>query len=370
MRSASDFRRPAGHYLLSHSVGLMPAAAEAALSRSFLDPWKAGDSAVWDAWLQTIDGWREALGRVLGADAADLCPQANISSALTKLLFSLPERAGRRKIVATEDDFPTIGFVLEQAQRAGYEILLLPGGARLADPDAWSPAFASNVRLVHATHVFSNSSLVAPIAEIIRRARDAGVLSVIDIAQSAGCVPIALGRLRPDFAIGTSIKYLCGGPGTAFLYADAEMAATCAPVDVGWFSHAAPFEFDITRFRYAERALRFWGGTPSVAPYAIASAGLAAIEAAGVGAIHAHNQRLIRRLIANLGAEAFLSETRPGLHGSSAIIRAADLDKASAALAAAGIFHDRRLGGLRMSAHLYTDDADIDAVSTALESLR
>jgi selenocysteine lyase/cysteine desulfurase len=367
MRVADQFQRPGGRYFLSHSVGLLPKATERALGEGFLDPWARGDGAIWDGWLTAIDAWRAALGGLLGAAAADLCPQTNISSALTKLVFSLPARAGRRKIVASEDDFPTIGFVLEQARRGGYEVELLPGGARLVDPDAWAAAFRDDVQLVHATHVFSNSSLVSPIGEIIARARAAGVFSAIDIAQSAGCMPIDLAALRPDFALGTSVKYLCGGPGACFLYVDRETARLCAPTDVGWFSHENPFEFDIRRFRYAEGALRFWGGTPSVAPYALARAGLETLGAAGIANVRAHNQRLIRRLIDRLGPGAMLSETRAGLHGSSAILKAADAEKTSAALAASGLLHDRRMGGLRVSAHLYSTEEDIDALCDACE---
>lgn len=367
MHVADQFQRPSGRYFLSHSVGLMPKAAARALNEGFLEPWAQGDSGIWDGWLAAIDAWRTALGGLLGAAPDDLCPQTNISSALTKLVFSLPARAGRRKIVATEDDFPTIGFVLEQARRAGYEIELLPGGPRLADTDAWAPAFADDVQLVHATHVFSNSSLVSPISEIIARARAAGAFSAIDVAQSAGCMPIDLATLRPDFALGTSVKYLCGGPGACFLYVDPETAKRCAPSDVGWFSHENPFEFDIRRFRYAKGALRYWGGTPSVAPFALARAGLETLHAAGVSNVRAHNQRLIRRLIDRVGVKSLLSETRAGLHGSSAILKAAGAEKTSSVLTAEGLLHDRRMGGLRVSAHLYTSEADIDALCEAYE---
>ena len=367
MDAADLFVRPPRPYLLSHSVGLMPVAAQARLAAGFLDPWAEADGGEWTAWLNAIDDWRAALGRLIGAAAGDLCPQANISSGLTKIIHALPARPGRRRIVATEDDFPTIGFVLEQARRAGYEPLLIPGGERLADPDAWAPAFRDDVQLVLATHVFSNSSRIAPIAEIIARARAAGACSVIDLAQSAGCVPVDLARLRPDFALGTSVKFLCGGPGACFLYADPEAAARCAPLDVGWFSHEAPFEFDIRRFRFAAGAARFWGGTPSVAPYALALAGLDAVAAAGIDAICAHNRALIGALIDRLGPRRCLSETRAGLRGSSAIIGVADAATTSAALAAAGVRHDLRQGGVRVSAHLYNSQNDIEALCHVLE---
>lgn len=359
----SAFHMPVGRYFLSHSVGLQPKAAKAALEANFLAPWKNADARTWDHWLTAIERFRAALAPLLGAAPGDICPQTNISSALTKVIFSLPERARRKRIVLTEDDFPTVGFVAAQARRLGYEIFLLPGGSRLADIEAWTPAFHDDVQLVIATHVFSNTSVKSPVAEIARRAHERGVFCVLDLAQSAGAVPVDLGASRPDFAVGTSVKYLCGGPGACFLWTERETAARCSPIDVGWFSHEQPFEFDIRNFRYAEGAMRFWGGTPSVAPFAIAAAGFEPIGAFGVEAIFAHNQALLSRLVEGLPNGAFLSHVTEGQRGSSAVVRVRDVEAASAALAAAGVHHDTRKGGIRVSAHAYNSADDVAALA-------
>jgi selenocysteine lyase/cysteine desulfurase len=360
------FRMPEGGYFLSHSVGLQPLAAPAALEEGFLEPWRGADAATWDEWLAAIERFRRALSPLIGAAPLDICPQTNISSALTKIIFSLPERARRKKIVLTEDDFPTVGFVAAQARRLGYDLLLLPGGPRLADPDAWTPAFHDDVQLVLATHVFSNTAVKAPLADIARRAHERGVFSVFDLAQSAGAVPVDLSAWSPDFAVGTSVKYLCGGPGACFLWTRKETAARCSPLDVGWFSHEQPFEFDIRNFRYAEGAARFWGGTPSVAPFAVAAAGLKTLGGIGVEAIYEHNQELLTQLLGALPPAALLSHGKAGERGSSAVIAARDADAASAALTAAGLHHDRRKGGIRVSVHLYSSREDVEALIFAL----
>lgn len=359
------FHHPDGRYFLSHSVGLQPKAAAQRLDEGFSGPWRAAVDP-WSAWLAAIDRYRAGLAPLIGANAGDICPQTNISGALTKIIFSLPERARRRKIVLTEDDFPTVGFVAAQARRAGYELVFLPGGERLADIDAWTPAFHDDVQMVVATHVFSNSGVKAPVGEIAARARARGVFCVLDIAQSAGAVPVALSGWGADFAVGAAVKYLCGGPGACFLWTEKETAARCAPIDVGWFSHAAPFDFDIHDFRYADSAARYWGGTPSVAPYAIATAGFEILAEAGVDAIYAHSQQLLSRLAGALPAGAFLSCMRDGARGSAAIVRVRHVEAASAALAAARILHDMRQGGIRVSMHLYTSEDDVDALADAL----
>jgi selenocysteine lyase/cysteine desulfurase len=365
--TSAGFARPAHPYFLSHSVGLLPAAAEAGLTRDFFNPWAAGRSDLWPLWLERIEAWKRSLAPVIGAGAADICPQTNISSALTKILFALPERKGRTKIVLTDDDFPTAGFVAEQGRRIGFEPVFIKGGAHLADPDAWRAAFADDVRLVHVTHVFSNRGVRAPAAEIVRRAKSAGASVIVDVAQSAGAVLVDATGWGADFVVGTSIKYLCGGPGAAWLWVNPEGANDYAPADVGWFSHENPFEFDIRNFRYAAGANRFWGGTPSVAPYVIAKAGADAIGAAGVPAIEAHSQALLDRLLARLPAEAVLSHAKPGERGAAAIVRPRRLDDARAALKEQGIAHDERMGGFRFSVHLYTEEAEADRLAGVLE---
>lgn len=364
--SAAGFSKPSHPYFLSHSVGLLPLTAEAVLARDLFNPWAEGRADLWPLWLEAIEEWRRALAPVIGAAATDICPQTNISSALTKILFSLPEKKGRRKIILTEEDFPTAGFVFAQGRRIGLEPVMLKGGAGLADADGWSAAFADDVRLVHVTHVFSNRGVKAPVGEIVRRAKEAGATVIVDVAQSAGAVQVDAAGWGADFVVGTSIKYLCGGPGAAWLWANPDSARDHAPADVGWFSHEYPFEFDIRNFRYAEGAARFWGGTPSVAPYVIARAGAAAIGGAGSSAIEAQSQALLDRLLARLPAEAILSHARRGERGSAVIIRPRLFDEARAALKEERIAHDERMGGFRCSVHLYTEEGEIDRLAALL----
>ncbi|MEM8772131.1 MAG: aminotransferase class V-fold PLP-dependent enzyme [Pseudomonadota bacterium] len=361
------FHIPGKHYFLSHSVGAQPVGWKNAVDTGFAGPWRTDGFDVWDPWFQTIDRFRAGLGAIIGAHAKDICPQINVSAGISKILFSLPERARRTKIVLTEDDFPTVGFALAQARRMGYELVFLPGGERLADPDAWSPAFHEDVQMVVATTVYSNSSVLAPCAEIARRARERGVFSLFDAAQAAGTVPVQLNEWDGDFAVGTSLKYLCGGSGAAWLWANEDSANRCAPLDVGWFSHARPFEFDIHNFEYAEGATRYTGGTMSIAPLAGATAAHEIINARGVDTIYAYNQELLSHLIGKLPAEAFLSTTKEGGRGSAALIKVRDYDAAARDLKDAGVGHDTRKGAVRASIHFYNDEDDVDALATVLK---
>lgn len=361
------FHLPEGPYFLSHSVGLMPTGAAEGLNEAVLSPWQAQGQS-WDEWLAVIDRFKAALGRFLNADPAMICPQTNVSSALTKILFSLPAPGRRNVILLSEQDFPTIGFVALQAVRLGWQLRYLPREADLTDEAVWLNAMGEDVGIVLVTHAYSNSAMLAPVAAIARAARNRDIVSIVDVAQSAGTIAIDLAGWEADFVIGTSVKYLCGGPGAAFLWAAPAIIEKCTPLDVGWFSHESPFEFDLKDFRYAPDARRFWGGTPSVLPYAIAAHSIETLTEIGIEKIHRQNQTRLGQLIEGLDPTLLKSEMREGRRGSHLLYAPRDMDAAKKRLEEAGVLHDSRAGALRLSVHLYITDEDISAALAALSS--
>ena len=172
--------------------------------------------------------------------------------------------------------------------------------------------------------------------------------------------------MRADFIVGSCVKWLSGGPGAGWLWARPGMIDRCEPNDVGWFSHKDPFEFNIHEFRYADDALRFWGGTPTVLPYAAARHSIDAIARVGVTTVREHNQHQIDALIDALG-HLVVSPHDPLLRSGTSIVTGTDDDVAR--LADAGIFVDARRGGLRISPHLHTTSDDIEHVIAELRSL-
>jgi kynureninase len=365
----SRFCKMEGHYFLSHSAGLLPKTSPAALEKDFFSPWRQKGGEAWSCWMPALDGFHESLTCLLNVPAPSFCAQSSVSSALTKIIFSIPRPKERPVILLSEQDFPTTGFVLAQAQKVGWQLRFLPRFADLSDPQIWQDAMKDDVGLVFVTHVTSNFGARAPLGEICEAARAKGIISILDLAQSVGGIAIDLGEIAPDFAIGSSLKYLCGGPGAGWLYVAQKRIGECQPLDVGWFSHENPFEFDIHDFRYAPDAKKFLGGTPSIAPLVVARNGIDLINETGVDAIEAHNQALLQKLIEALPEKALASETRPGHRGNHILVKTADPEKHHQNLAAAGIQCDIREGALRFSVHLYTSKADIIALLSGLEAI-
>jgi selenocysteine lyase/cysteine desulfurase len=320
-----------------------------------------------------IERFQHGLARLFNARPEEFCPQLNLSSALTKLIGALPRRAGRTKLVLSELDFPTIGFVMQSCARAqGYTVELIPAGDGTLPAEHWIGQLAPDVQLAHVTCGFSENSYCPDIAAIMRAAHDRGVFVVIDVAQSAGVLPIDFAAWDAVAVTGSCVKWLCGGPGAGWLWVRSDLAAELVPSDVGWWSHADPFEFDIRHFEYAPDARRFMGGTASPLPCAIATAGIEAILGIGVDAVRAHNLVLCTRLL-ETAQELNLVVNSPLDHrerGGTVVLDFLDRAGAVAALAAAGIHVDARPRyGLRFSPHIYNTVEEIEYVSETLRAV-
>jgi selenocysteine lyase/cysteine desulfurase len=355
-----------GPYLLTHSVGCLPQAARAALDAGFLRPWAERGGHPWPHMLQEIETFHAALAKLLGGAPAEYCPQANLSSGLAKLLSALPRTdAARRVLLAAEDSFPSLGFVMRQAQRYGFELRLMPRAQAPDDIRSWAAALDSQVCVALVTHVHSNTGRVAPVTDIARLCAEREILCVADVAQSAGILPLDLPSLGADVALGSCIKWLCGGPGAGWMWIRQDLIAGLEPIDVGWFSHADPFEMDINAFRYGEDARRFWGGTPSVAPFVIAAASLGQIAGLGVEAIHAHNRRLTQAFRDELSPQWRARLPQEPMGGTLCIPLGGDFDAVTSALQKIDAQFDCRGEVIRLSFHACNTSEDAVRVARA-----
>lgn len=191
---------------------------------------------------------------------------------------------------------------------------------------------------------------------------------MIDIAQSVGIVPINLIELDADVVIGSSVKWLCGGPGAAYLWINSKILSECEPKDVGWFSHEKPFEFDIRQFRYHPTVLRFWGGTPSIAPYAIAANSIEYFSKLGSHVLQEHNQDLIDIIAAEF-CEELVSPREPLKRSGTVVLDFGDKqDNVLHALDSANISVDARSTGIRISPHIYNDVFDINNLLSVIKN--
>ncbi|WP_028108379.1 aminotransferase class V-fold PLP-dependent enzyme [Ferrimonas futtsuensis] len=358
-----------GIYLQSHSVGRPWQGAQQAVSERFFQPWHQ-QGEPWGQWLEGIHRFQAGLANFIGGEAEQFCPQVNLSSALTKLLGALEPNPNRPILLMCEEDFPSMVFVAQQAQSWGWQTRLIPKGSDVTDLAMWhSHLSREDVGLVFVTQVQSNTGQQAPVQAICGLARSRGIHTVVDVAQSMGILPMAIDQWQADAVIGSCVKWLGGGPGAGFIWLCPVLTPQLAPKDVGWFSHANPFEFDPHHFEYHGEAARFWGGTPSVMPYLLAAYALEQAAEVGIDNIRAHNLALVDTLIASC-PHWVRSPTEPHRRGGTVIIDpGASLAEVERGLAELKVHYDRRELGLRLSPHLCNSSEQLQQVAEVLSAL-
>ena len=364
------FHIPDGTYLLSHSVGCLPVASEIHLSKHFFQPWIEQGGDAWTHWLGNLSEFNNALAGLLNTDPHLFCPQANLSSGLTKILFSLPTQTHRNKVVFSEHDFPSMGYVIRAFCKAsGFRPKIIPIDRDLTDLQVWRDALSEDVFAALVTHMTSNTSHRLPVLEICDLCEHRGVHSIVDIAQSAGVVPIDLSLWKADFVIGSCVKWLCGGLGAGYLWARKECIEACKPVDVGWFSQQNPMTLDINSFQFATEAKRFGGGTPSIMPFTLAAHGIRLLQTLGIHNIYQHNQKFIDKVISQLHSADIHSPIKSGERGGTLVVGFSNNRQVLQKLKSVGVFCDLRKEGLRFSPHIYNSVSEADSLARLLNTI-
>ena len=366
-----DFILTKANYLLSHSVGRPLKETEKFFNNQFFNPWTSSLNEPWDNWLQSIDEFTKELSKLFNANVSEFCPQVNLSSGLTKILMSLPDTQKNIKVILmSEVDFPGMGFTLKKSLPENSEIRFIPSSEDVTDFQVWKKYLTNDIDIIFISHAYSNTGQLSPVSEVLNHTRSHNIISILDIAQSAGIVPINLGMLQPDFMIGSCVKWLCGGPGAAFLWVNSERLPFCNPRDVGWFSHENPFEFDIHDFRYRDTALKFWGGTPSISPYITATYSLKFFNNLGISQVRKHNQKLIK-LVEKSFNDEFVSPRIEAKRGGTMILNFNNhQEKVLKSLSENRISVDLRSQGIRISPHVYSNDDDMHQLIDVIKSTK
>jgi kynureninase len=214
---------------------------------------------------------------------------------------------------------------------------------------------------VPVSHVLYKTGEIQRVEEVAARARDAGAFVCLDAYQSAGVVPLDVSALEVAFAVGGSVKWLCGGPGAGWLYVRPDLAERLEPAFAGWQAHARPFAFE-PEMEYAPAAARFLTGTPNVPALYAATAGYDVIEEIGVARIRENSIRqteLLIGLIDDAGWDV-MSPRASERRGGSVVFRVPEFQAVHAALAERQVICDHRPDvGLRFGPHFFTTDDEL-----------
>jgi len=342
-------------YLINHSLGAMPVGAEEGLLR-YAREWRERGVRAWaEGWWETSTAVGDLLGRIIGAAPGTMAMHQNVAVAEAIVLSCFEFEPPRNRIVYGEGEFPSVRYLYQAQRRRGADVEIV------ADEAAVLEAIDERTLLVPISHVLFKTGEIQDLEAIVSRARDAGALVVLDACQSAGSVPLDVASLGVDFAVGGSVKWLCGGPGAGWLYVRPDLAERLEPTFTGWQAHARPFAFEPEQ-DYAEGAARFLTGTPNVPALYAATAGYELIDEVGVERIRGRSMEQTELLVGLLEAVGFevLSPGDPNRRGGTVVVRTPEAEAVYRELAARQIICDFRPdAGIRLGPHFFNTDDEL-----------
>lgn len=360
------------NYLISNSLGAVPAATADAL-HAYYETWATRGVRAWEeAWWTLVADLGDLVAPLIGARPGSVVFQPNVTLAHAVIFSAFDFRGRRPKVVTDAMHFPSLLYLLKELEAEGAEVVVVPTEDGVTvDTARVIAAIDERTAFVNLSHVLFKSSYLHDIAPIASRARDVGALTVIDAYQSVGTVPVDVEALGVDVYIGGCLKWLCGGPGAAFLWVDPGVRPRLTPRLTGWMSHARPFDFDPALDRRGD-AWRFLHGTPNISALYAARPGLEIIHRLGPAAIRAKSLRQTARLLelADRRGHRCTTPRDPERRGGTVALDVEHGYEVSRALKALDVVCDYRPGaGIRLSPHFYTRDDELDAALDALDEI-
>ncbi|HYQ87146.1 MAG TPA: aminotransferase class V-fold PLP-dependent enzyme [Bacteroidota bacterium] len=350
-------------YLISNSLGAMPRGVYVKLEE-FADTWAARGVRAWsDSWWDLPITAGDTIAPLIGARPGEVSMHANISLLQAMLISCFDFRKRRNKIVLTDLEFPSVLYVYERfAKQQGARIKIIRSEDGISIPtEKLLSAIDEKTMLVPISHVLFRSAFIQDIHAIVEKARACGATLILDAYHSVGIIPVDVRKLGVDVLVGGVLKWLCGGPGAAFLWIRPSLRMKLKPGITGWFAHRNPFAFE-TAMKYSNDVARFLNGTPSIPALAAAQVGPGIIAQIGIKKIRQKSMRQTALLIAEAERRGFgiRSPREPGRRAGTVTVDVPHGYEVSRELIRRNIIVDYRKGsGIRLAPHFYNSDQEL-----------
>ena len=179
---------------------------------------------------------RQALGDYLGTRANNLVYAQNVTIALNIVARSLDLGEGD-EVLSTNHEYGALDRTWRfLSGERGFTYVNQP--VSLASHEAFVESFwrgvNSKTKIIFLSHITSPTATIFPVEEVIKRAKEKNIITIIDGAHAPGQIPLHLDSLGADFYGGNLHKWLCAPKGAGFLYARPEVQHLLKPLVVSW----------------------------------------------------------------------------------------------------------------------------------------
>jgi len=360
-------------YLISNSLGAMPQGVYEAM-KGYADIWATRGVRAWEErWWMLAAQVGDEIGALMHAPQGSVSTHQNVTTCQAVVASCFDFSGQRNKVVYSDLNFPSVMYFWEAQQAYGARVHMVQTDDGITVPiDRLLDAIDEQTLLVPVSHVIFRSAYIQDARAIIEKAHEVGAHVVLDTFQSLGTVPVDVQALDVDFACGGVLKWLCGGPGVAYLYARPDLVKKLQPKLTGWFAHQNPFGFEVGPTRYSEPPFRFMNGTSHIPALEAARPGLKIIAEVGIDRIREKSKRQTSRLIELASAHGWRvnSPQKAENRGGTVSIEMPDAEAVCGELLKRDILVDYRpKAGVRMSPHFYSKDEELETAIAAVEEI-
>ncbi|MBT3142998.1 kynureninase [Phaeobacter gallaeciensis] len=353
-------------YLDGNSLGPLPKAAAARVGTMLQDEW--GDLLItgWNkaGWMAKPTDLGDRVGGLIGAEPSSVVMGDTLSIKVYQAVASALELNPTRKVVLSDNgNFPTDLYMADGLLRSlgdDYEL-------RVVDPEAVADNLTDDIAVMMITEVDYRTGRKHDMKALTELAHARGIVTVWDLAHSAGAFPVDLAGCNADFAVGCTYKYLNGGPGApAFIYVAPRHMDQVRPALSGWLGHESPFAFDLD-YRPGSGIERMRVGTPPVIQMTALETAMDVWDMADIQDVRTKSIELTELFISEIEAACpmltLASPRDPHARGSQVSFRFEEGYAAMQAIIARGVIGDFRAPDIMRFGFtpLYVDEADVRA---------
>jgi kynureninase len=367
-------------YLISNSLGAVPLRAREGLKRYFTLWAEEGVSAWEKEWWMLSRKVGDRLASLIGAesDSVAMMPNATMGHWVALSTHFSHSDGKRNKVVMTDHDFPSVLYAVSKiCAFMGWTLDVVPShGKPGIDIENILARVDEKTLCVATSHVYFKSAYIQDVARLARHARKKGAWTVVDGYHAPGTIPVDVKDLDVDFYIGGCLKWLCGGPGNAFLYVRPLLQKDAEPFLTGWLAHKAPFGFS-QKMDFTSGSYKFMSGTPPIPSLYTAVEGLDIIQKVGTGPIREKSIAQTTRIIGNAQERGFFIHTplEKEKRGGAVSIGLPHAQQVKQALVEKNVKVDFRKGRdeepdvIRIGPHFYTKDSEIDFLFERIDKI-
>jgi len=360
-------------YLISNSLGAMPRGVYGNL-KAYADAWAERGVRAWEeGWWEMAVGVGDRVAPLIGARAGEISLHQNVTQTQAVITSCFDFRGPRNKVVMTELEFPSIQYFYHEQARHGARVEIVPTTDPVRfDLEKFLAAIDETTLLVPISLVLFRSSFIVNAKAIIEKAHRVGARVILDVFQGAGTIPFNVRELGADFAVGGVLKWLCGGPGVAYLYVREDLRAALKPALTGWVAHQRPFAFETGPIDRQENSFRYLNGTPHIPALYACQPGLEILNKVGIAAIREKSVEMTTRLMAGAAGRGWRVNTPddPTERAGTVSVDCPHAAEVCRELLAREILVDYRpKAGVRISPHFYNTLDECDFALAQIEDI-